>query len=281
MSAYQSASEVANQFVDVEGRRLAYRTIGDGKPMVLSLRFRGTMDDWDPAFLDALAGQGFKVHVFDYSGIGLSTGQPTYDPASLARDIIDFIGAMQLTDVILGGWSIGGVAAQIAHLLAPQLLSHLVLIGTTPPGDLVMTSEPLFYQLAGRDNDFEDFVALFFEPTSASSREAAARSAKRVDARSDGRCEPVPYEWAAQQLGDGPKNPMFPLPAALEALKNSTIPVLHIGGDHDIVCPVENWYALNRILPTLHLVTFPSSGHAPQNQYPEASASHIAAFIAG
>lgn len=281
MPASQSASMVANQFIEVEGRRLAYRTIGDGKPMVLSLRFRGTMDDWDPAFLDALAAQGFKIHIFDYSGLGLSTGQPTYDPASMAKDIIDFIGALELANVVLGGWSIGGVAAQIAHLLAPQLLSHLLLIATTPPGNLVKTSEPLFYELAARENDFEDFVALFFEPTSASSRAAAARSAERVAARSEGRCEPVPYEWAAQQLGDGPRNPMFPLPAALEALKNSKIPILHLGGDHDIVCPVENWYALNRSLPTLHLVTFPSSGHAPQNQFPEASAAHIAAFVFG
>ncbi|MBB1520399.1 alpha/beta fold hydrolase [Aquipseudomonas guryensis] len=281
MSHSPSASTAPNQFVEVDGRRLAYRVIGEGTPLVLCLRFRGVMDDWDPAFLDALALRGFQVYVFDYSGLGCSTGQPTYDPAALAKDAIELIGALQLGPVVLGGWSIGGVAAQLVLLLAPHLLSHLLLIATTPPGPLVKTGEPQFYQLAARDNDFEDFVSLFFEPTSASSREAARRSAERIAHRSEGRCTPVPYAWAAQSLGDGPRNPMFPLQAALDALKQTQTPVLHLGGDHDIVFPVENWYALNRTLPTLQLLTLPSAGHGPQSQYPEASAAHIAAFVAG
>lgn len=281
MPTIDSATAVPSQFVEVDGRRLAYRVIGEGAPMVLCLRFRGTMDDWDPAFLDALAAQGFRVHVFDYSGLGLSTGQPTYDPASLAKDAIDLIDALKLNRVVLVGWSIGGVAAQLVLLQAPQLLSHLVLIGTTPPGQLVKTGEPQFYELAARENDFEDFVSLFFEPASASSREAAARSAERIAQRSEGRCVPVPHEWAAQFLGDGPRNPMFPVQAALDAFKKTTTPILHLGGDHDIVFPVENWYALNGTLPTLHLVTLPSSGHGPQLQYPVASAVHIAAFVSG
>lgn len=281
MSSSTSACTVPNQFVEVDGRRLAYRVIGEGTPLVLCLRFRGVMDDWDPAFLDALAAQRFRVYVFDYSGLGWSTGQATYDPAALARDAIDLIGALKLGRVVLGGWSIGGVAAQLVLLQAPQLLSHLLLIATTPPGPLVKTGEPLFYQLAARENDFEDFVSLFFEPTSTSSREAAARSAERIAQRNEGRCTPVPYAWAAQSLGDGPRNPMFPLQAALDALKHTQTPVLHLGGDHDIVFPVENWYALNRTLPTLQLLTLPSSGHGPQLQYPVASAAHIAAFVAG
>ncbi|MGE4404248.1 alpha/beta fold hydrolase [Pseudomonas sp.] len=279
MSSSTSASTVANQFVEIDGRQLAYRVIGAGTPLVLCLRFRGTMDDWDPAFLDALAARHFRVYVFDYSGLGWSTGQPSYDPAALAKDAIGLIGALQLGKVVLGGWSIGGVAAQLVLLQAPQLLSHLLLIATTPPGPLVKTGEPLFYELAARDNDFEDFVSLFFEPASASSREAAVRSAERMAQRSEGRSPAVPYSWAAQSLGDGPRNPMFPLPAALDALKQTQTPVLHLGGDHDIVFPVENWYALNRALPTLRLLTLPSSGHGPQSQYPEACAAHIAAFV--
>ncbi|MBT2298131.1 alpha/beta fold hydrolase [Pseudomonas fluorescens] len=281
MSFATLACAVPNQFVEVDGRRLAYRVIGDGKPLVLCLRFRGIMDDWDPAFLDALAAQGFRIYIFDYSGLGLSTGLPTYDPASLAKDAIDLLGALKLDRVVLGGWSIGGVAAQLVLLQAPQLLSHLLLIATTPPGQLVKTGEPFFYQLAARENDFEDFVSLFFEPTSETSREAAVRSAERIALRSEGRSPPVPYTWAAESLGDGPRNPMFPAQVMLDVLKQTKTPVLHLGGDHDIVFPVENWYALNRTLPTLHLLTLPSSGHGPQNQYPIASAAHIAAFVSG
>lgn len=279
-TAEVSASLTAKtRFVDVPGRRLAYRTFGSGKPVVLCVRFRGTMDAWDPLFLDSLASLGFQVTVFDYSGMGQSTGEPTYQPASLARDAIDLIAALDLGKVIIGGWSVGGIVAQLVMTLAPQLVSHTVLLATTPPGPLVKPGETLFYTLAKRENDFDDFVSLFFEPASPESREAARRSADRIAARKADVSPEVPWQWAGAQLGDGPRNPAFPVDAVLQALKSTRIPVLHLGGDHDIVFPVENWYALNNQLPTLHLVTFPRAGHGPQLQYPLAAARHVAAFI--
>ncbi|HGL4259018.1 alpha/beta fold hydrolase [Burkholderia dolosa] len=267
------------QFVDVDGRRLAYRTIGSGTPLVLCVRFRGTMDTWDPLFLDSLAERGFQVTIFDYSGLGQSTGERTYHPASLAKDAIDLIVALKLGKVVIGGWSVGGMAAQIVLAQASQLVTHAVLIATTPPGPLVKPGEQLFYTMAKRENDFEDFVTLFFEPTSAESRAAAERAAARVAQRKVDLSPAVPVEWAGQQVGDGPKNPVFPVDAVLDALKSTSIPVLHLGGDHDIVFPVENWYALNGRLPTLHVVTLPRAGHGPQLQYPQACAAHIAAFV--
>ena len=88
-----------------------------------------------------------------------------------------------------------------------------------------------------------------------------------------------PIDFARANLGTGPKSPLFPAEPILEALKATRIPILHVGGDHDIICPVENWYALNEVLPTVSLLTFPRSGHAPQHQHPRLSADAIASFI--
>ncbi|WP_321840783.1 alpha/beta fold hydrolase [Paraburkholderia bannensis] len=268
------------RFVDLPNRRIAYRRFGSGKPIVLCVRFRGTMDSWDPLFLDGLAANGFDVIIFDYSGLGQSTGERTYNPGALARDAIELTGALELGRVVIGGWSIGGIAAQIVLAQAPQIVSHAVLIATTPPGPLQKMGDPLFYTLAKRENDFEDFVSLFFEPTSAESRAAAEDASRRLASRDSDSSHDVPWIWAAEQLGEGPRNPAFPAPAVLQALRATSIPILHIGGDHDIVFPVENWYALNGVLPSLHLVTFPRAGHGPQLQFPLASAAHIAAFAA-
>lgn len=271
--------DASTQFIESAGRRLAYRTVGEGRPLVLMVRYRGTLDDWDPLFLDSLAGLGFQVTVFDYSGLGQSTGEPSYNPAALAKDAIDLIQALGLGPVVLGGWSLGGIATQVVLAQAPQLVSHAVLLATTPPGQLVKPGEALFYELARRDNDFEDFVNLFFEPTSAPSRDSAEQAWARLAERTHERSPAVPVQWAAQQLGDGPKNPVFPVEAVLNALKATRTPILHLGADHDIVFPVENWYALSAQLPTLQLVTFPSAGHGPHMQHPQAAARHIAAFI--
>lgn len=276
------SSNAPTQFAELADRRLAYRRFGAGTPIVLCVRFRGTMDSWDPAFLDELVLQGFEVVVFDYSGLGQSTGAPTYNPGALAKDAIELATTLKLGKIVIAGWSVGGIAAQIVLAQVPQLVSQVVLLATTPPGELVKPGEALFYDLAKRKNDdHEEFIQLFFEPTHPESRQAAASSAARLAARITDRSPDVPYEWAGPQLGDGPRNPMFPADAVLQLLKQTQVPILHLGADHDIVFPVENWYALNGQLPSLHLVTFPRAGHGPHLQYPKSAARHIGAFIHG
>jgi pimeloyl-ACP methyl ester carboxylesterase len=274
------AIHTPNLFVDTGGRRLAYRSIGSGKPIVLCARFRGNMDLWDPAFLDALAANGLRVITFDYSGLGLSTGEKNYHPAALAKDANDLIEALDLSDVIISGWSLGGIAAQVAVAMYPQRLSHAVLIGCPPPGPNVKGAEQLFYDTAViPDYTMREQEILFFEPRSTASRAAAKRSVDRIAQRKEGRSVPVPVDWTAAYLGTEPKSPLFPSDEVLAALKVTNIPVLHVGGDHDIIFPVENWYALNQQLPTLQLLTYPQAGHGPHHQHPVAVAEHIASFV--
>jgi pimeloyl-ACP methyl ester carboxylesterase len=119
----------------------------------------------------------------------------------------------------------------------------------------------------------------FFEPRSADSRAAARRSADRIAGRTSGRSPAVPVEFARSNLAGDPSAPIFPALPVLEALRATTVPILHVGGDHDIIFPVENWYALNQSLPTVQLLTYPSAGHGPHHQHPEATAEHIATFV--
>lgn len=280
MQSVVSAVNTPNQFLESKGRRLAYRSLGTGQPIVLCTRFRGNLDVWDPAFLDALAHHGFRVITFDYTGLGLSTGEPNYDPAALAGDAHDLIEGLDLHDVVIGGWSLGGLAAQIVLAMFPQRLSHAVLLGTSPPGPNVKPAEQLFYDTASiSDYGLEEEIILFFEPRSATSCAAARRSVDRIAMRTQDRSVPVPVDFAVRYLGDKPRSPLFPALAVLEALKATDIPILHIGGDHDIIFPVENWYALNQQLPTAQLLTYPRAGHGPQHEHPEASAAHIATFV--
>jgi len=270
------------RFVDVRGRTLAYRSVGDGQPIVLCNRFRGVLDLWDPAFLDSLAARGFKVVTFDYTGLGQSTGEKTYNPASLARDAKDLIDGLGLKNVVIGGWSMGGVAAQVFLAMFGGEVSHVVLLATTPPGWLVKSGEQLFYDTAAQPgNSVDQFTTLFFEPRDEGSRAASLRSYDRIFARKAGRSPDVPADWAIAQIGTTPKNPAFPSEDVLRMLKSTGVPVLHLGADHDIIFPVENWYALNAQLPTLTLITYPRAGHGPHHQYPEAAAAQIAGFING
>jgi pimeloyl-ACP methyl ester carboxylesterase len=275
-----SAVDAPNQFAVINGRTLAYRSIGSGKPIVLCTRFRGNMDVWDPAFLDALVANGLRVITFDHTGLGLSTGTPTYNPIEMVRDPRDLIEALELSDVVISGWSLGGMVAQAMLALHPERLSHAALIGTVPPGANVKPAEQLFYDTATLATyGIEEETILFFEPRSEASRQAARRSVARIAQRTSDLSVPVPIDFARARLGTGPTSPLFPAEPILEAMKRTSIPILHIGGDHDIIFPVENWYALNQVLPTLSLLTFPRSGHGPQHQHPRLSADAIASFV--
>lgn len=53
--ASEGAVAAKTQFVESKGRTIAYRSVGTGAPIVLCNRFRGVLDSWDPAFIDALA----------------------------------------------------------------------------------------------------------------------------------------------------------------------------------------------------------------------------------
>ena len=81
------AVNAKTDFVEIGGRKIAYRSIGKGLPIILINRFRGNLDTWDPAFLDALALR-FNVITMDYSGTGLSTGTCAADVFSKTDSLL-------------------------------------------------------------------------------------------------------------------------------------------------------------------------------------------------
>lgn len=277
-----SAAGASTGFVEVDGRKLAYRSVGKGKPIVLCHRFRGVLGLWDPAFIDGLAAEGFQVVTFDYSGLGQSTGEKSYNPRALVKDAKDLIDGLGLNDVVIGGWSIGGIVAQIYLAMFGTNVSHVVLLATTPPGRLVKPAEQLFYDAAAQPGtSLDQFTTIFFEPKDENSRAASKRSFDRIFSEKNLRSPEVPVDWAIAQIGKTPQNPVFPSDEVLHVLKTTSVPILHLGADHDIIFPVENWYALNGQLPSLQLITYPRAGHSPHHQYPEIAAKQLAGFING
>lgn len=102
VDASLEAVNAKTKFLETGDRKIAYRSIDKGLPIIMVNRFRGTSDAWDPAFLDALASE-FKVITIDYSGIGLSTGLVATDILSMAKDVKDVAGSLKLTKIIVGG----------------------------------------------------------------------------------------------------------------------------------------------------------------------------------
>ena len=72
----------------------AYRELGEGDvPLVLLQHFRGNLDNWDPALIDALAADR-RVVTFDNAGVGATTGTTPSTIEAMAHDAIAFLEAM-------------------------------------------------------------------------------------------------------------------------------------------------------------------------------------------
>lgn len=273
-----NAVSAKTKFAETGGRKIAYRSIGKGLPIILVNRFRGNLDTWDPAFLDGLAST-FNVITIDYSGIGLSTGVCTSDVYEMAKDVKDIAEALRLTKIIMAGWSLGGMVAQAVMTLYPELVSHVILIGTSPPIKSNGVSEKLFWERALKPvTDLDDGIVLFFEPQSESSKNAAKLSFGRIAKRTENLDNPVSNQCysnqqkAIDEFREDKKG-------TLAKLQSSKIPILVFMGDHDIGFPVENWYRLVGTLPSTQLIVMPQAGHGPQHQYPDLTAKYIASFI--
>src|SRR3954467_2401520 len=77
----------------------AYRQVGEGtSPLVLLQHFRGNLDNWDPALVDALA-RDRRVVTFDNAGVGGSTGTTPSTITQMAHDAIVFLEALELEAV--------------------------------------------------------------------------------------------------------------------------------------------------------------------------------------
>ena len=277
----EGATHAPTQFVERMGRRLAYRSIGSGEPLILCVRLRGVLDVWDPAFLDFLA-ETFQVITFDYSGLGQSTGEPSYRPELLAKDVFDLADALGFETFFLCGWSLGGQGAQAAAVLEPARIRKLILIGTSPPGKVNHSSEPVFLERALKfENDLDDETVLFFEPASRLSRAAARASHDRIAQRTADLSPVIPKETYVRLLTERQRSEgeLFADPGGYrDFLTTTSIPILVISGDHEIVFPVQNWFDAIPFWRSLHLIVVPQAGHAPHHQEPLFCAYAIAGF---
>jgi pimeloyl-ACP methyl ester carboxylesterase len=122
----QSYAELANLTISApSGVDYSYRDTGghpETAPLVLLQHFRGNLDYWDPALIDALAA-GRRVITFDNAGVGGSTGETPDTIEQMARDAIAFITALGLSRIdLLGFASSAPKGATGMHGWAPAVI---------------------------------------------------------------------------------------------------------------------------------------------------------------
>src|ERR1700758_4657018 len=95
-SQKQAYADAGTKVVDAaHGLSYAYRDMGSGAvPLLLLQHFRGNLDNWDPALVDALASHR-RVIAFDNVGVGGTNGTTANTVEQMAADAISFLDALE------------------------------------------------------------------------------------------------------------------------------------------------------------------------------------------
>ena len=148
------------------------------------------MDVWDPLFISLLAAQR-EVILFDNAGVGKSTGEVPDSIKGMTSHVVNFLIALELSQVDIYGFSMGGYIAQQLVLDRPDMVHKLVLSGTGPGVGLENpniaapnSAEVRKLATSAEGPKFEAMRTLFFYPTE-SSRAAAAEWWARVHGRTN------------------------------------------------------------------------------------------------
>ena len=254
-------SKLKNELVSAaNGVDYAYRDTGGGEdavPLVLLQHFRGNLDNWDPALIDALA-TARRVVTFDNAGVGGSTGTTPDTIEQMARDALAFLAAIGISQADLLGFSIGSFVAQQITMTRPAIIRRLVLASAAPQGAAGMHgwAPEVIGAIGTRQTSPEAYLGVFFTP-SAASRQAGQEA-----------------------LHDAVCTRGIPDHALLQGLSAIDMPVFVANGDSDPMILPRYSHLLAGLIPEARVKIYPDSAHGFLFQHHAEFAADVEAFLA-
>src|SRR2546430_8444636 len=277
MATYTSAT---TQRVAAEnGIEYAYRDVGESDvPLVLLQHFRGNLDNWDTALIDALATDR-RVVTFDNVGVGATTGRTPNTIEAMAHDAISFLEALDLQQVDLLGFSIGSFVAQEIALIRPQLLRRVMLASSAPQGAAGMHgwAPEVIAAVGAPETSPQGYLSVFFAPTT-TSREAGQQAAGRIFGRTTNRDEPTTWQTRQAQY-DAACACGIPNHSLLQRVAAIELPVFVANGDSDPMILPRYSHLLAGLLPDARVTIYPDSAHGFLFQHHGQFAADVHAFL--
>jgi len=257
--------------VNLSEGKLAYRQIGEGRPVVLLHGYCGSHRYWDDV-APLLSGQ-YRIITPDLRGHGLSSaGEGTYGMERLADDIVVLLDELRLEKVRLFGHSLGGYVALALAERWPDRLEALGLVHSTslPDGEPAKENRLKAAEAITTDGivPFVDgLVPKLFAPAH---RELMGDKVARA--------KEIGYETAVQGA-IGCALGMRERPDRTFVLERLGVPVLLLAGEHDEVIPPERRFPVSGT--NISRVTLGGAGHMGMMESPQDFAEAVISFIEG
>ncbi|WP_113446870.1 3-oxoadipate enol-lactonase [Rhizobium cremeum] len=257
-------------FLTVEGTTIHYRAEGlaTGKPVIAFVNSLGTdFRIWDEVIEEL--GDTYAYVVHDKRGHGLSgTGAPPYSIETHANDLIVLLEQLGVRQAIVWGLSVGGLIAQAAYAIRPDLVTALVLSNTAHKiGSPEMWNARIDAILANGLGDMIDpIMERWFTPAFRTEDNALYAGCRIMLARQavNGYCGTC----AAIRDAD-----------YTDAARRIAAPTLCLVGDQDGSTPPDLVRSLAGLIPQSRFVEIAACGHIPCVEQPAAYAAAVSAFL--
>jgi len=261
------------KYVTTGDVKMAYRTIGEGYPLLLCMGYTGVMDMWAPVLLQKLA-ETYKVIIFENRGMGYSTiinDTAVFSIKLFAKDAANLMNALNIQKAHVMGWSMGTYIAQELALGYPDKADKVILYAADC-GDSV-TIQPdsaLMASLTDPNTSPATKLLVLFPPEWLTRSDALAyfpMDVKEADLNICKRQDVACQNWFKE--GGGTSN-------RLSGFGKKT---LLITGDQDIATPWKNTMIMQPLITNCKILIVPGCGHGLMYQYPYDLAGHVLTFL--
>ncbi|HEV2563151.1 MAG TPA: alpha/beta hydrolase [Rhizomicrobium sp.] len=270
-----------SQFVVLaDGARAHYRDAGPRNAPVLLLVHgsNASLFTWEP-WAKRLS-DTFRVVSVDMPGHGLTGAVPNgdYSQGGMVKFTKEFADKIGLTKFAIGGNSMGGgIAARFAEEY-PGSVTHLILVDAG--GMKVQQGEkiPLAFQIAR--TPVLNNVMLYITPRSIVV-EGLNDAIIHKEIIND---KMIDEYWDFARMADTRAASLkrFSIPWDTYVQDHTGaihVPTLILWGEEDHLIPVEAAHEFNKVIAGSKLITYPDTGHIPQEEVADKSAADVRAFL--
>lgn len=247
--------------VSVNDVQIAYASAGAGSPTVCLVHGTGGSSQVWASQLAGVADLA-RIVTVDLPGHGRSPGPIPNGIEEAAAAVADFLDALHITDVVIGGHSMGGAIAQQFALSYRQRVAGLILIGT---GARLRVLPRLLDVLAIDERAGVDLLMSL-----------------AVGAKAPAELKATLHQSTADNppgvvLGDLQACNRFDV---MRRIATVTAPTLVICGDEDQLTPPKYSRFLGERIAGARVVVVPEAGHYVQVEKPRETTAAIREFLA-
>jgi pimeloyl-ACP methyl ester carboxylesterase len=253
-----------------DGLRYVYLEGGQGAPLMLLHGFGANKDNF--ARVAGLLTKRYRVIIPDHIGFGESShpNDADYSPPAQARRLRSFARALGLTDLHIGGNSMGGHIAMTYAALYPEEVKSLWLLDPSgvwsAPKSMVRTAVETTGKNPLTIKTEEDYVTLL----------------QWVMSKPPFMPRPILNVLARERIANNNLEERILREIAIDSVEprvaGLTVPALIVWGSEDRILHIGSAKILNRLMPRSRVIVMPKTGHIPMFENPQQSARDYLTF---